>query len=120
MYTVRVNDVPSIYPVGYFPRKYRYKKEAVNAAETVVAMGARMARVECPGGGELDFRPAAILFRTGQRVTFTSGSFNGKTGVVQSTLPSGRVLVKLNGSGPDANGRRSKLGSTMADPKELK
>lgn len=57
MYTVQVNDVPAVYPARYFPRQYRYKKEAIAAAQNAVNAGASMARVECPNGGELDYRP---------------------------------------------------------------
>jgi len=56
-YTVRVNDPPAIYSKEYFPRHYRYKKDAVKCAKIAVEHGASLARVECPGGGELDFRP---------------------------------------------------------------
>lgn len=56
-YLVLVNDVPAFYKPGHFPRKFRYKKDAVEAAKTAVANGASMARVECPGMGEIDFHP---------------------------------------------------------------
>lgn len=45
------------YPTGYFPRKFKYKRDAITAAKDAVRKGATMARVECPGGGELDYRP---------------------------------------------------------------
>ena len=62
----------------------------------------------------------AKTFQVGQTVKFVAGLFKGKSGVVQaSNLPSGRVLVKIKGSGPDANGRRSKLGSTFAEASDL-
>jgi hypothetical protein len=57
VYTVRVNDIPPCYKFGYFPRKFAYKKDAIECAKRAVEAGASMARVECPGGGELDFRP---------------------------------------------------------------
>lgn len=56
-YVVRVNDPPSIYRAGYFPRKFKYKREAINVAQEAIDLGASFARVECPNGGELDFRP---------------------------------------------------------------
>lgn len=56
-YRVLVNDVPYDYPKDYFPRKFRYKKDAVKSAEEAIRKGATLARVECPNGGELDFRP---------------------------------------------------------------
>jgi len=56
-YTVQVNDAPSIYPYGYFPRKYRYEKEAIAAAKSAVEKGATKARVEYPECGERDFYP---------------------------------------------------------------
>lgn len=56
-YVVRVNDVPAIYKRGHFPRKFAHKAKAIMAAKEAIALGASMARVECPGGGELDFRP---------------------------------------------------------------
>jgi hypothetical protein len=55
-YTVQVNNPPKLYKSGFFPRKYTYKSHAVAAAKAAVAAGATMARVECPNGGELDFR----------------------------------------------------------------
>lgn len=58
MYTVRVNDVPAVYQSGYFPRKFKYKTEAVRCAETAVELGATFARVECEEDGtEIDVRP---------------------------------------------------------------
>lgn len=60
MYVVRVNSthrLDGVYGVGYFPRKFQYKKEAIRCAQEAVKNGATMARVECPNGGELDFRP---------------------------------------------------------------
>ncbi len=57
MYTVQVNDAPPCYKYGYFPRKYKYKMNAIAAAQAAIDAGATMARVEFPGGGELDFRP---------------------------------------------------------------
>lgn len=57
-YKVLVNDVPANYACGYFPRSFHYKKEAIAAAKLAISHGASMARVECPGGGELDFRPS--------------------------------------------------------------
>ena len=57
-------------------------------------------------------------FRTRQKVEFVKGTFKGKTGVVQ--FVGDRVLVKINGTGPDANGRRTKLGSTFAERDEIK
>lgn len=54
-YIVQVNDAPPIYAKGYFPRKYKYKKEAIACAKLAVQNGASKARVECPNGGELDF-----------------------------------------------------------------
>lgn len=59
-YVVRVNDAPPIYPARYFPRKFRYKKEAVACAQAAIEAGATMARVECPNGGELDYRPKSL------------------------------------------------------------
>lgn len=57
-YTVLVNDAPAIYPRNFFPRKYRYKKEAIAAAQAAVDAGASFARVENDRDGvELDFRP---------------------------------------------------------------
>lgn len=56
-YVLCVNDPPPIYPRGYFPRKFKYKKEAVTAAKAAIAAGASFARVECPVMGEIDFRP---------------------------------------------------------------
>lgn len=58
MYKVLVNDPPSVYPVGYFPRKYRYKNDAIQKAKDAIAAGASAARVEFPNGAELDFRPS--------------------------------------------------------------
>lgn len=56
-YVVQVNDAPPVYNLNYFPRKFRYKWEAIDCAKRAIAAGATMARVECPNGGELDFRP---------------------------------------------------------------
>ena len=56
-YTVQVNDVPLVYPTGYFPRKFRYKNEAITCATEAISFGATLSRVECPNGSELDFRP---------------------------------------------------------------
>jgi hypothetical protein len=56
MYVVRANDVPSQYQSNYFPRSFHYKKDAIACAKAVVVAGATMARIECPNGGELDFR----------------------------------------------------------------
>lgn len=56
-YVVKVDGVPPCYKPRHFPRRFRYKKEAIAAAKEAVAAGAAMARVECPNGGELDFRP---------------------------------------------------------------
>lgn len=56
-YTVRVNDRPPEYPPGYFPRKFRYKAEAIKCAKLAIQRGATMARVEFPKMGELDFYP---------------------------------------------------------------
>lgn len=56
-YVLRVNDPPALYRYGFFPRSFSYKKDAVAMAKLVIEQGASMARVECPGGGELDFRP---------------------------------------------------------------
>lgn len=62
-------------------------------------------------------------FYPGQKIKFVAGTFKGKSGTVQMHFndpgQSGRVLVKINGSGPDANGRQRRLGSTMADPSEI-
>src|SRR5262245_14808951 len=62
-YVVRVNDVPPVYPANYFlhGRKFRYKRDAITCAKEAIAHGATMARVECPNGGELDFRPQSQL-----------------------------------------------------------
>ena len=57
VYTVQVNDVPALYPVGYFPRKFKYKEDAIACAKDAVKHGATMARVEFPDMGKLDFRP---------------------------------------------------------------
>ena len=57
MYTVRVNDVPDVYPARYFPRKYRYLTQAKEAAQKAVDSGASAARIEYPNGAELDYRP---------------------------------------------------------------
>lgn len=59
MYTVQVNDAPSIYKSGYFPRNFKVKSDAIRCAKSAVAAGASLARVECPNGGELDFRPSS-------------------------------------------------------------
>lgn len=56
-YVVQVNDPPKYFAPGYFPRKFKYKKDAIAIAELAVERGATMARVECPNGGEIDFRP---------------------------------------------------------------
>jgi hypothetical protein len=56
-YTVQVNDPPSIYSPDYFPRKFRYERDAIAAALAAVAAGATMARVEYPVMGERDFYP---------------------------------------------------------------
>jgi hypothetical protein len=56
-YEVKVNDIPSIYQRGYFPRKFHYKKDAIACAKEAIGNGASMARVECPNGAELNFRP---------------------------------------------------------------
>lgn len=61
----------------------------------------------------------AKSFMTGQTVTFTSGVFKGKTGKVQFTGDSGRVFVKINGTLPDANGRRTKAGGAFVEPQEI-
>ena len=53
-YTVQVNDPPPQYKRGYFPRRFRYKKDAITCAKAAIVAGASMARVECPIG-ELDF-----------------------------------------------------------------
>jgi hypothetical protein len=58
MYIVQVNDAPPIYRAGYFPRRFKSKAEAVRCAKAAIVAGATMARVECPNGGELDFRPS--------------------------------------------------------------
>lgn len=55
-YTVQVNDVPACYKTGWFPRKFKYEKDAINCAKTAVANGATMARVEYPNGAERDYR----------------------------------------------------------------
>ena len=60
---------------------------------------------------------AKIKFYVGQKVKFIAGSFKGKTGIVQ--YAGDRVLTKINGSGPDANGRKTKLGSTFAEYNEI-
>ena len=61
-YTVQVNgDVSHVYGAGFFPRKYHYKKDAIAVAKQAIRNGAAMARVECPNGGELDFRPEKSL-----------------------------------------------------------
>ena len=56
-FVVHVNNAPAFYKPGHFPRKFGTKKGAIEAAEAAVAMGTSFARVEFPGGGELDFRP---------------------------------------------------------------
>lgn len=56
-YQVCVLDPPAMYARDYFPRSFHYKKEAIACAKLVVSQGASMARVECPNGGEIDFRP---------------------------------------------------------------
>lgn len=56
-YVVQVNDPPPEYPPGYFPRKFRYQKDAHQCAKLAVERGATMARVEYPNGGEYDYRP---------------------------------------------------------------
>lgn len=56
-YVVQVNDAPAIYQSNYFPRSFRYKQDAIACAKIAVQNGATMARVECPNGGELDFKP---------------------------------------------------------------
>lgn len=58
-YVVRVNDPPAVYKPGYFPRAFHLKKEAELAAQMAIRRGASMARVECPDGAEIDFRPEA-------------------------------------------------------------
>lgn len=58
MYVLQVNDIPKHYKPGYFPRKFRLLKDAKKAAEEVIREGATMARIECPNGGELDYRPS--------------------------------------------------------------
>ena len=60
-YTVQVNDPPSYYKPHFFPRKLRYEKDAKALAQEAVDLGASMARVEYPDGGELDFRPKPKL-----------------------------------------------------------
>jgi hypothetical protein len=82
MYTVQVNDPPPLYGIGYFPRKFRYKKKAIECAKAAIANGATMARVECPGGGEIDYRLKAttkkkkkavkIRFSKGHTVTYNT------------------------------------------------
>ncbi len=57
MYVVQVNDPPKDFRHGFFPRKVRYLKDAKALAQEAVDKGASMARVECPKGGEIDFRP---------------------------------------------------------------
>lgn len=57
MYVLQVNDVPAKYAPRYFPRSFRYLKDAKVAAKVVIAEGATMARIEYPNGGELDFYP---------------------------------------------------------------
>ena len=54
-YTVQVTGVPSVYPMGYFPRKYRYRKEAVDVATTVIELGATSVVIRCPNGEEIIF-----------------------------------------------------------------
>jgi hypothetical protein len=64
MYNVLVNDPPSIYKPGWFPRKYRYRRDAEKAAQAAVDAGASFARVEFPDGAELDFRPKIKKFKS--------------------------------------------------------
>lgn len=59
-------------------------------------------------------------FSAGQKVEFVGGIFKGKTGTVQFQGESGRVFVKINGTGTGAHGRPTKLGGTFADPAEIK
>ena len=56
-YVVQVNDPPAVYPSRYFPRRFKYKMEAIECAKRAIDAGASFARVEFPAGGELDFRP---------------------------------------------------------------
>lgn len=55
----------------------------------------------------------------GKRVRFQAGTFAGRTGRVDFRLPSGRVLVRINGTLPGPHGRPVKAGQTMADPADL-
>lgn len=57
MYTIQVNNPPPSYPIGYFPRKFRYLRDAKQCAQRAVEAGASMARVEYPDGREIDLRP---------------------------------------------------------------
>lgn len=66
-YTVLVNDVPAHYKPGHFPRKFRRLAEAKLAAQEAVRLGASMARVECPNGGEIDYRPQPQPKKGGKR-----------------------------------------------------
>lgn len=56
MYQVYVNDIPSCYGAGYFPRKIKYLRDAKRVAREVLQEGASFVRIEYPDGRELDLR----------------------------------------------------------------
>jgi len=65
MYIVQVNKPDNTqswpWPLTYFPRKYKYLKEAKKAAQSAINHGSLLARIEYPNGAELDFRPKQAI-----------------------------------------------------------
>ncbi len=55
MYTVHAVNPPALYGPDYFPRQFRYKKDAVNCAKWVVSHGATSASVTTPNSPAIMF-----------------------------------------------------------------